>query len=280
MTPAEDKPEELTPADLRRRQRSGAWVFGLFLVLVLAGLLTTVLAVNDGRNYHRLVSRLGLEDYLLPAIAPKNIRIDRLKQGPVAERYPPWLLAARLERQAKFEKDEPASAEDRCKRLKQDDGPGPQFTNLRTGWECTFFQEFTSAAPEHASIFFQAKGPDADTTTSLRVKLNLTDESVEPAVIEAAASAVRRFGLPMTPESRTYIDEMLAARRPFSSGIDDYRMSFGPEGMDPRRYNLVILPRPQQPKCGEQPTDPDESQQYRTPIACRPLPGTPRDPGA
>lgn len=281
MTPEEDREQELTPADLRRRRRSGTIVFSLFMTVVVIGLVTTVLAVNDGRNYRRLAIRFGLEHYLLPAIAPPDIRIDRLTQRAVGESYPPWLVASRLERTAHFDNAPQASAEERCRHLQGETGAEPQFTALKPGWECTLLQEFGIAAAQPSSIFLQAKGADGTSVASLRIKLNLTDPATERVATNEAIAALQRFSLPFSPETQSYLREMLAGRRPFSSLAENYRITFEPEMMDPRRYNLVVLPRPQTIGCGEKPeqaAEPNDDLRSRMPIACRPMRGASQEP--
>lgn len=275
--PEEDKADILTPADRRRRQRTGTLVFGLSLAVVLAGLATTVLAVNNGRNYQRLVRQFGLEDYLLPsAPPPPSLRVGRqARQRP--GHYPAWLLRAGLERNAVFEKDASLSAEERCDRLKSENGIEPTFTTTDNGWECLFFEEFGSAA-EPASFFVHARGTEPDAVRIFRIKLSLLDSLEEHSVLNGAIAALQRFGLPMTPETRAYLAEKISARADFTSIVENYRMSFSREMMDERRYNLLILPYPQAIACGELPSTPpdrDGTPTYRMPVGCLALRGTP-----
>jgi len=277
----EDKAEGLTPADLRRKRRSGALVFGLFLLAVLAGLAATVLAVNDGRNYRRLAQRFGLQQYLLSP-APQSVRMDRPKLSPPAEHYPPWLLHPGLERTATFEATQARSADERCASLKTDNATEFTFTPTGDGWECLFFQEFGSAS-EKASLFVQARGALPHLVRSFRIKLSLVDPSADQSVIDEAIVAIERFGLPMTAETRLYIKEMISTRREFSSIVENYRMTFGKEITDERRYNLLILPRPQTIKCGDAPETPPNNattQIYRMPVGCLALRVTPAGPAS
>ncbi|WP_117194061.1 DUF6030 family protein [Rhizobium terrae] len=268
--PEEDKAKKLTPADRRRRQRSSARVFVLFLVMVLTALATTVLAVNNGRNYKRLIRQLGLAEYLLPP--PADLRVDRQRQLPPADHYPAWLISAQLERAAVFEKTEPISAEERCDLLKSEKGTRPEFTTSDNNWECLFFEEF-GTSPEPGSLFIQARGALPDRIRSFRIKLSLTEAAVEIQMLQGAVAAIERFGLPMAPETRSYLADMLATRREFSSIVENYRMTFSPEMTDARRYNLLILPRPQTITCSGLPpsSDPSNASTYRMPIGCLPL---------
>ncbi len=280
-----DKAEGLTPAELRRRRRSGILIFCLFLLTVLAGLAATVLAVNDGRNFHRLVQKFGLQQYLaqyMPVSAPQNVRVGRLKISAPAERYPPWLLKAGLERGATFEAPEARSAEERCNSLKTEKAKDATFKPTNNDWECLFFQEFGSAS-EPASLFVQARGTLPDIIRNFRIKLSLVDPAVDQSVIDEAIAATERFGLPMTIETRGYIKEMISTRREFSSIVENYRMTFSKEITDDRRYNLLILPRPQTVKCGEAPqTPPDNAatQTYRMPVGCLALRAAPEGPAS
>lgn len=274
--PEEGKADILTPADRRRRQRSAALVFGFFLTVVLAVLATTVLAVNNGRNYKRLVRQFALEQYLLPAPPAPPLRIGRQRALPPAEHYPPWLLNAGLERMAVFEKTEALSAEERCELLRDDRGTAPTFTRSGNDWECLFFEKFGNA-PEPAALFIQARGTEPDVVNSFRIKVSLTDLTMELAVLSEAIGATERFGLPMTPETRSYLIEKLAGRTEFSSIVENYRMAFSREITDARRYNLLILPRRQTAGCGERPSPPPDrwaTPTYHMPVGCLALRST------
>jgi hypothetical protein len=274
--PEEDKADILTPADRRLRQRSAALVFGFFLAVVLTALATTVLAVNNGRNYERLVRQFALERYLLPAPPAPPLRIGRQRSLPPAEHYPPWLLKAGLERTAVFEKTEALSAEERCELLRDDRGTAPAFTRSGDDWECLFFEEFGNA-PEPAALFIQARGAEPDIVNSFRIKVSLTDPAMELAVLSAALAATERFGLAMTPETRSYLTEKLAGRTEFSSIVENYRMTFSQEITDARRYNLLILPRRQTANCGDRPSPPPDRWMtpiYRMPVGCLALRST------
>ncbi|WJR67352.1 DUF6030 family protein [Neorhizobium sp. CSC1952] len=278
--PEEDKANILTPIDRRRRQRTAALVFGLFLALVLAGLATTVLAVNNGRNYQRLVREFGLENYLLPARPPPDLRIGRQKAQPPAGHYPPWLLRAGLERSAVFERALSLSAEERCDRLANERGIEPAFTGGDDEWECLFFEEFGTSA-EPASLFVQARGKEPDVVRILRLKLSLLDPPAERSVLDAAIAALQRFGLPMTPETRTYLADKILARTDFTSIVENYRMTFSREMTDARRYNLLIQPDLQTVACGEPPPTPPgrgNTPTYPMPVGCLALRGIPAQP--
>ncbi|WP_105432563.1 DUF6030 family protein [Neorhizobium sp. T6_25] len=274
--PEESKADKQTPADRRRRQRSAVSVFGFFLAVVLAALATTVLTVNDGRNYRRLVRQLALEQYLLPAPPAPPLRVGRHRSLPPEKHYPPWLLKAGLERMAVFEKTEALSAEERCDLLRDDRGTAPTFSRSGGDWECLFFEEFGNA-PEPAALFIQARGMEPGTVSSFRIKVSLTDLTTELAVLSEAIGATERFGLPMTPETRTYLIEKLAGRTEFSSIVENYRMTFSREVTDARRYNLLILPRRQTAGCGERPSAPPDrwaTPTYRMPVGCLALRST------
>ncbi len=266
----EGKADRPTPADRRRRQRSAVLVFCFFLAVVLAALATTVLTVNNGRNYKRLVRQFALEQYLFPAPPAPPLRVGRHRSLPPEKHYPPWLLKAGLERMAVFEKTEALSAEERCDLLRDDRGTAPTFSRSGGDWECLFFEEFGNA-PEPAALFIQARGTEPGTVSSFRIKVSLTDLTTELAVLSEAIGATERFGLPMTPETRTYLIEKLAGRTEFSSIVENYRMTFSREVTDARRYNLLILPRRQTAGCGERPSAPPDSWAtpiYRMPVGC------------
>ena len=237
-----------TPADRRRRRRKNVLVFALFLLCVLSGLAATVLSVNNGRNYVRLVRQLELESYLLPPPPAPRLRIDRQKQLAPAGRYPPWLLAARLERAAGFAAAPTGNAEDHCQSLKSERPAEITFTPTGNEWECMVFVEFGSAE-ERASLFVQARGTVPDLLRTFRIKLSLTDPTQIAAITQTAMETVDRFGLGLSPESRAYLAEKIAGRAGFSATLENYRVNFAHEFSDERRFNLLFLPRPQTIGC-------------------------------
>ena len=268
--PEEDK-AVLTPADLRRRQGSTIRIAVLFIILVLVGLATVVLSVNDARNYRRLTKALGLDQYSFFSTPPADVRIDKQKALEPAERYPPWLLKMELERQAMFERVDPLPAEERCQRLGSATDVEPEFTTRDQSWECILFKEFGAADPP-ASFFIQARGLMPDQIRSFRIKLNLTDPEMEPQMLQETTSALGEFGLPLTPETREYVVDMLSTHREFSSLLENYRMKFAPEMMDPNRYNLLLLQRPPTAECGSAPATERASEVlYPLSVGCLPL---------
>jgi hypothetical protein len=262
-----------TPADHRRRRRKSIIVFVLFLIAVVGVLAATVLSVNDGRNYERLVRQYGLQKYFPLATTPKTIRIDRRRQLPLKGIYPPWLLRQNLELAATFQRPAPSTAEERCFKLKTDSSKDAGFSSSGNDWECILEEEFGSAS-ERASLFIQARGALPDTLRTFRMKLSLIDPAQERAMLRATVDAIDRFGLMLTPESRAYLAERLAARVEFTSALENYRMTFSREMTDDRRFNLLILPRPATSNCGTAPsTLPDRfgAPRYVMSIACLPL---------
>jgi hypothetical protein len=276
MRPGE-KAGLLTPADQRRRRRKNIFVFSLFLAAVLISLAATVLAVNNGRNYRRLVREAGLEHYLLPAVPPPRLRVDRQRQIPPQGLYPPRLLQPRIERAETLLSSPDISPSESCDNL---DGSGKGEANFESAdgdWECLFYQEFGSA-PEPASLFIQARGSETDNLRTFRIKLSLTDAAQDAAIFKAAVGSVNLFGLSLSAESRAYLSERLPARREFTSVLENYRMTFSREMTDDRRFNLLILPRPQTTNC-DSPTPAEgvkvHAQTFHRSVGCLALrPGT------
>ncbi|TDK36987.1 hypothetical protein E2F50_08775 [Rhizobium deserti] len=267
----------LTPADLRRRRRKNVFIFGLVLATVLISLVATVLAVNNGRNYRRLVRQAGLEHYLLPAAPPPRLRVDRQRQIPPRGLYPSRLLQPRLERGATFLAAPDSSPSESCDNLDASGKEEASFKSVQGDWECLFYREFGSA-PEPASLFIQARGSEADNLRTFRIKLSLTDSSQDRAVVKAAMESVNLFGLALSPESRAYLSERLPARREFNSVVENYRMTFSREMTDERRFNLLILPRPMTAGCDSTATAAGagaHAQTYHLSVGCLALrPGT------
>jgi hypothetical protein len=271
----DDAKDGLTPAESRRRRRSGLIVFGLFLLAVLAGLGAIVLTVNDGRNYRRLAQKLGLPQVAAPAQSVlKGVRLNQPKPAPPQSVYPAWLLKAGIEVEAAFERPAARSPQERCTALKIGDGVEPSFVPDGQNWECVLFQEFGSSS-EPASLFVQIRGSSADAIRTFRLKLSLIDPATAEAVTREAIATFERFGLTMTAETRTYIRDMLESRREFSSIVENYRMSYSQEMSDERRYNLLLVPRAPTTGCGDAPQEERPgtatTPAYPRPVGCLPL---------
>jgi hypothetical protein len=244
----EEKARPATPAEQRRRRRKNILVFELLLLGVLGTLAITVLSVNNGRNYKRLVRQYGLQDYLLPAPAAPKLRIDKQRHLPPSTVYPPWLLNSHVERNDGFERGYFGDEEERCHNLQTRQIAEVSFKPNGPDWECLAFAEFGSAA-ERASLFVQARGTEPDLLRSFRMKLSLTDPDQSSALQKAALEAMDRFGLALSPESRSYISSKLSARIAFTSLLENYKATLSPEFTDERRFNLLLLPRPQTADC-------------------------------
>ncbi len=237
-----------TPADRRRVRRKNLLVFSLFLLVVLSALLSTVLFVNNGRNYKRLVRQYGLEHYLLPPPETPKLRIDRLKRLSPSGRYPVRLLLPGVQPVGRFEAAPTADAEERCEALRTPATTELTYTPNGRDWECLAFEEFGTGS-DRASLFLQSKGSEADTIRTFRLKLSFTDASQSTAVIEAAMASIDHFDLSLTPQSRAYIAEKLGTQEKFSSLLENYKASLTREYLDGRRFNLLLLPRTQSVSC-------------------------------
>ncbi|TWF56656.1 DUF6030 family protein [Neorhizobium alkalisoli] len=253
MPPHEEKVKFATPADRRRRRSGGFLVFWLLLVAVLGGLAATVLAVNDGRNYLRLVHQFHLEQYLLPAAPAPDLKINRQRQLSPAIRYPAslypgWLLRASLERATTLRAASGPAMEDRCRQLGGESGPVAEYKARGHEWECNYLRPFGDA-PEAASLFVQAKGIVAGELHTFRIKTSFTDPAQDDEVLASAISAIDQFELRLSPESRAYLEDKLRNRVSFKSTLENFRAVFGPEMLDQRRFNLVLVARPATSEC-------------------------------
>jgi hypothetical protein len=247
MRPGEEA-RAATPAERRRRRRKNALIFSGFLLVVLTALATTVLSVNDGRNYRRLVRQFGLEAYLLSKPASPKLRIDRQKQLSPSASYPPWLMKARLERAAHFAAAPSDDVEERCEGLRTAATTELIFTPSGKDWECVSFEEFGSG-DERASVFMQAKGSSSDGLRTFRLKLSPTDPAQATEVTQAALGIIDGFGLSLSPESRQFIADRISTGTKFFALLENYKATFAREFLDNRRFNLVLVPRADTATC-------------------------------
>jgi hypothetical protein len=272
--PHDEKVKLATPAD-RRRRNGGFVVFPIFLLAVLGGLAATVLAVNDGRNYRRLVHQFHLEKYLLPVSLAPDLKINRPRQLAPAIRYPTslypaWLLRASLERATTLRAASDLSMEERCRQLASEGGPAAEYNARGHEWECNFLRPFGNA-PEAASLFVQAKGSSLEELHTFRIKTSFIDPAHDDEVLAGAIAALDQFELRLSPESRAYLADRMANRASFKSVLENFRAVFGPEMLDQRRFNLVLVARSATSQCGSAPVATFASISA-TPIACISLP--------
>jgi hypothetical protein len=249
MSPA-GKAEIPTPLLRLQRKKRATRIFTALLVMLVALLTGTVLAVNDGRNYHRLIVRLGLADIRLfgspPPMPADDQRYQRITAVPA---YPARLLAPSVQRATELDRPRRArTAHERCGELGVTGASPSTFQASGGEWECVFSREMGDG-PEPSILFVQAKGTSPTSFRTFRAKLSLLDPNEDEGLIRATLDAMDGFGLALSPESRSYVEEKLSMRRGFSSLLEDHRISFEQEREDERRFNLLITPRQPMADC-------------------------------
>lgn len=211
------------------------------MVLAIFLLAGTVLSVNHGRNFARLVEWLGLDEYLVMVQPPTSVAPKRTRRlSPVAA-FPPRLLSRSAEDLRRFISFPSQAAYDRCRQLGVGGNAAASFQASGNEWECVLSQEF-GAMPEPSVLFVQARGTSPDSFRSFRIKLSMLDPSQDDDVLRFALDSIDRFALALSHDSRRYIEERMAARRNFSSLLENYRIVFGRERDDEKRFNLLVVP--------------------------------------
>lgn len=271
-----DKAEILTPMMRLRRRRRATTLFITLLAVGLVSLVGIVLAVNDGRNYHRLVIWLGMDDYLARPITAPPPRPLRSHRSALIVDMPKRLTQASVEDNDRFEITPRLSAYERCARMASEgDKQPPTFQANDNEWECLYSKELGSG-PSPSVLFIQIKGTSSDAFRTFRLKLSLLDPSQNAATIQLALQAVDRFGLEMMPESRRYLRDRINEGRSFASALANYRIVLEREREDDRRYNILILPLPATAACGSAAFPSGgaalNSQITPTPIGCLQIP--------
>ena len=256
------KAETLTPLKHLQRKRRSARIFGALLAIGVVTLACFVLAVNDGRNYRRLASWLGVEKYISGYL---NDYLPEYLTRPFATPAPPALKSRRTSRVVGISKrltdpnvSDPEtlhvqtrlSAYERCERLATDDAGTPTFQAAGGEWECLFSRELGSAA-EPSVLFIQVKGVSSAEFRTFRLKLNRLDPSQNDEIVRLALASIDGFGLEMSPQDRHYMDEHLKNGEKFSARLGDLRVSLDLERDDNRRLNLIIMQKPEMSSCGE-----------------------------
>lgn len=244
-----DKAELLTPLMRLKRRRRAAKAFGVILFIGLMLLVGVILAVNDGRNYRRLVTWLGMEQYLArPFVAspPTALRARRMN---VVLDAPQRLIRPVVGMYEKFHLTPRLTAHERCERIGKD-GPASGFRAAGGEWECLFSKEL-GTTPEPSVLFIQVRGTSSSTFRTFRLKLSLLDPEQDEVMFRLAILSIDRFGLELTPESQAYLNERLRAGKVFSSRLENYRVSYERERDDDRRFNLLITQLPQTAACSQ-----------------------------
>lgn len=285
-----DKAELLTPLKhLQRRQRA-AKIFGALLTVGMVLLVCFVLAVNDGRNYRRLVNKLGVEnpvivylhdylpDYLtrpFATAAPQAIKSRRIGRTP---RIPMRLTDANVPETERLQRQPRMSAYERCERLAADGGAAPTFQAAGGEWECLFSRELGSDA-EPSVLFIQIKGVSSSEFRTFRLKLNRLDPSQNAEMVRLALLSIDAFGLEMSPQSHKYMEDRIRSGDVFSSRLENYRVSLDQERDDSRRLNIIITQRPSSTGCTEGSLFGSDGTRMHAstalvPIGCFPLPSS------
>lgn len=275
-----DKAEILTPLMRLRRRRRTAKAFGTILFVGLMTLIGVVLAVNDGRNYRRLLTWLGMEDYLARPFAAPPPPALRSRRATLVIKVSPRLIQPVAGMNDKLRIFPSLTAYERCERLGKD-GPATSFQAAGGEWECLFSKEL-GAVPQPSVLFIQIKGTSSSTFRTFRLKLSLLDPGQDTEMLQLAIRSIDQFELELTPENRRYLDDRIRRRIAFSSRLGNYHVSYEPERGDDRRFNLLITQLPQISECGEPPLAsrgaPMHSSITQMAIGCLPLP-SPRSSG-
>lgn len=275
------KAEILTPVMRLRRRKRAVKIFTGLLFLGLILLSATVLAVNDGRNYRRLVSWAGLDAYLARPIATQTQAqapaTARFRPAPRGVAVPERLTTRTIGDRAGFRAMPDLTAHERCLELTAEGAAAPSFQAAGGQWECLFSQDVGSI-PEPSIVFIQVRGTSPTVFRTFRLKLSLLDPSQDSAAIRLALAAIEQFGLAFSPESSSYLAAKLTARQSFSSVLENYRITFEAERGDDRRFNLLITPRRLPQDCANVPSArrhaPMQSTIAPVSVGCLSLPAT------
>ncbi len=233
-----DKAEFLTPLVRLQRRRRAAKAFGAFLIFGLMLLLGIVLAVNDGRNYRRLVAWVGLEEYLKRPFAASPPPALKSRRTTLVVDASPRLIQPAIGMFDRLSLLPRLTAHERCERIGED-GTAPSFQAVGGEWECLLSKEL-GASPEPSVLFIQIKGTSSSTFRTFRAKLNLLDPAYDQEMLRLTVQSIDRFGLELTQESRRYLDSRIKAGNSFSSRLGGYRIRYDRERDDDRRFNLLI----------------------------------------
>lgn len=268
-----DKAELLTPLMRLRRRRRAAKAFGALLAVGLALLFGIVLSVNNGRNYQRLVTWLGMDEYLARPFAASPPPALRARRTTLLINAPPRLIRPAAGLHDRLSVLPHLTAHERCERLGED-GPASSFQAAGGEWECLFSKEL-GTTPEPSVIFIQIKGASSSTFRTFRLKLSLLDSAEDGEMFKLVARSIDRFGLEMAPENLHYLYERIRTGRSFSSRFYSYRVSYEREKDDDRRFNLMITQLPETSTCGQSTGAPNGASMHssivRFPLECLPL---------
>ena len=234
----------------RKQGRSGLVVFGLFAVVLLGAIGTTVLLANNYRNLNLLLARFGYDPIdVRPQsreLRPYELKGNRMPrpEGLISER----LLTPVTPTQTEFVRTIRKAPEALCEALRRS---GFANSGWKAGvfdkesWECQSYREFPGERDgpnPPSSAFLSIKGNAETRISTFRLKLNIDNIATQSLVTDAVIAAIEVFLDEVRWEEAPDIFADIRALKEFDIIRFGNRIQLKKEFGETPRYNFTITP--------------------------------------
>lgn len=248
-----------------KRRGSGKLFFLIALLVIFAGILTTVLLANDGRNLRLLLRYLEIEVpaeiTLSSSSSPKQedpVRFRPIKGtrlSPARMALPTYAFADMKSPPQTFLRAIRSDPRSLCDQVKEAGFRGMDWvisSSNRDNWECssltTLLPSTDGNGAEQSSIFVLIKGDGENRVTSFRVKLNIERPADSGPVAALAADAAMIFLERVQWENSEEVVRLVRSLKEFELDNFGSRIRFRKEMGEVPRYNFIASQAPGKPR--------------------------------
>ncbi len=244
-----------------KRRGSGKLFFLISLLVIFAGILTTVLLANDGRNLRLLLRYFDVEIPATITLSPvqeepvrfRPVRGTRLPPARMA--LPTYAFADMKSPQQMFLRTIRSDPRSLCDEVKEAGFRGMDWvisSSNRDNWECssltTLLPSTDGNGAAQSSIFVFIKGDGENRVTSFRVKLNIERPADSGPVAALAADAAMIFLERVQWENSEEVVRLVRSLKEFELDNFGSRIRFRKEMGDVPRYNFIASQAPGKPR--------------------------------
>ena len=224
-------------------------MFLLATLVVFSGLVSVVLLANSRQNLNRILIGMGFD-----RLAPSEI-VEVPEQAHLEVRPPPAPIIyvpdglmdqSVLPPQEAFRRTITRSRDDICSALQKGGWVSEDWQAGDTGnqaWSCgaeKFVDDATGSSTPAGSLFISARGLNAKSVSSVRLKINFLNGETTGPVLEQAITATRDIMSAIGWGDDVEVLEKLGALTEFNLKGNGNRISLSRELGDVPRYNFLI----------------------------------------
>jgi hypothetical protein len=244
-----------------KRRGSGKLFFLIALLVIFAGILTTVLLANEGRNLRVLLRYFDIE---MPAAItrspqteePLGFRAIKGKRLPPARMALPTYAFANMRSPPQtFLRAIRSDPRSLCDQVKEAGFRGMDWvisSSNTDNWECssltTLLPSTDGDGAAQSSIFVLIKGDGENRVTSFRVKLNIERPADSGPVAALAADAAMIFLERVQWENSEEVVRLVRSLKEFELESFGSRIRFRKEMGEVPRYNFIASQAPGKPR--------------------------------